>query len=116
MPQNIFLFLEPTTDKWRFPIKIGNLYMNRFAINENDANEIITNNDNKIFELKEFFSVPSHLNTEKDDHVSHKQIDSWYQESLQKRQSEKLYFKLDGLNSIRANKNLTQERILIKKS
>ena len=94
MPQNIVLFLEPTTDKWRFPTKVGNLYMNRFAISENDANEILTNNDNKIFELKEFFSIPSHVNTEKDDHVSHKQIESWNQESLQKRQSETLYLKV----------------------
>ena len=97
MPQNIFLFLEPTTDKWRFPTKIGNLYMNRFAIDEKDANEILTDNDNKIFELKEFFSIPSHLNTEKDDHVSHKQIDRWNQECLQKRQSEKIYLKLIGI-------------------
>ena len=85
MPQNIFLFLEPSTDKWRFPSKIGNLYMNRFTINENDANEIFTNDDNNIFELEDFFSIPSHLNTEKDDHVSHEQIDSWNQRSLQKR-------------------------------
>ena len=85
MPQNIFLFLESSTDKWRFPSKIGNLYMNRFTINENDANEIFTNDDNKIFELEEFFSIPSHLNTDKDDHVSHEQIDIWNQRSLQKR-------------------------------
>ena len=59
--------------------------MNRFTINENDANEIFTNDDNKIFELEEFFSIPSHLNTDKDDHVSHEQIDIWNQRSLQKR-------------------------------
>ena len=54
--------------------------MNRFIIDENDANEIVD-----IYKLKEFRSVPSYLNTEVEDRASHEQIDKWNQESLQKR-------------------------------
>ena len=56
MPQNIVLFLEPAKEKSRIPLKIGRLYMNRFAIDESDANEIIG-----VFELKEAMLIPNHL-------------------------------------------------------
>ena len=80
MRQNLFLFLEPSIDKYRFPFNIGYTYMNRFIIDENDANEIVD-----IYKLKEFRSVPSYLNTGAEDRASHEQIDKWNQESLQKR-------------------------------
>ena len=44
----IIFFTEPSRDKWRTPLKMGNLYMNRFAIDEDAAVEVL-----KIFELKE---------------------------------------------------------------
>ena len=45
MRQNLVLFFEPSEDKWRCPLKIGSLYMNRFVINEKTANEIISINE-----------------------------------------------------------------------
>ena len=80
MPQNIFLFLEPSKDKYRFPMKVGYLYMNRFVIDETDANEIID-----VFEFEPSLAVPSHINTEENDTVSHDQIDQWDREILKKR-------------------------------
>ena len=56
MPQNIVLFLEPAKEKSRIPLIIGRLYMNRFAIDESDANEIIG-----VFKLEEAMMVPNHL-------------------------------------------------------
>ena len=44
--QKIILFMEPTETAYETPVKIGNLFMNRFAIDENDSSEIL-----KIFEL-----------------------------------------------------------------
>ena len=44
----IIFFTEPSRDKWRTPLKMGNLYMNRFAIDEDAAFEVL-----KIFELKD---------------------------------------------------------------
>ena len=41
MPQNIILLIEPCNEKWNFPFKIGNLYLNKSAISEDDANEIL---------------------------------------------------------------------------
>ena len=41
MPQNIILLIEPSDEKWNFPFKIGNLYLNKSAISEDDANEIL---------------------------------------------------------------------------
>ena len=40
MPQRIIIYIEPSDDKWSCPLKIGNLYMNRFAIDEEAAFEI----------------------------------------------------------------------------
>ena len=40
MPQNIIIFIEPPDHKWSYPFKIANLYMNRFAIDEDAAFEI----------------------------------------------------------------------------
>ena len=44
--QKIVLFIEPSEEAWRTPLKIGNLFMNRFAVDEDLAYEI-----SKIFEL-----------------------------------------------------------------
>ena len=45
--QKIVLFIEPSEEAWRTPLKIGNLFMNRFAVDEDAASEIL-----KIFELE----------------------------------------------------------------
>ena len=45
--QKIVLFIEPTETAWHTPLKIGNLFMNRFAVDEDAASEIL-----KIFELE----------------------------------------------------------------
>ena len=44
--QKIVLFIEPSDDAWQTPLKIGNLFMNRFVVNEDAASEVV-----KIFEL-----------------------------------------------------------------
>ena len=45
--QKIVLFIEPNEDIWSTPLKIGTLFMNRFAVDEDAATEIL-----KIFELE----------------------------------------------------------------
>ena len=45
--QKIVLFIEPNDDLWATPLKIGNLFMNRFAVDEDAASEVL-----KIFELE----------------------------------------------------------------
>ena len=45
--QKIVLFIEPARDRCSKPSKIGNLFMNRFAIDENAKNEIL-----KIYQLE----------------------------------------------------------------
>ena len=40
--QKIVLFIEPNDDAWVTPLKIGNLFMNRFAVEEDAASEILT--------------------------------------------------------------------------
>ena len=47
--QKIVLFIEPFDEPWSTPLKIGNLFMNRFAVDEDAASEIL-----KIFELENF--------------------------------------------------------------
>ena len=47
--QKIVLFIEPFDDAWKTPLKIGNLFMNRFAVDEDAASEIL-----KIFELEKY--------------------------------------------------------------
>ena len=44
--QKIVLFIEPTNRAYRTPLKIGNLFLNRFAIDEDASSEILM-----IFEL-----------------------------------------------------------------
>jgi len=44
--QKIVLFIEPSDCAYEEPEKIGNLFMNRFAINEDASAEIL-----KIFEV-----------------------------------------------------------------
>ena len=46
--QKIVLFIEPSEDASDTPLKIGNLFMNRFAVDEDGASEILN-----IFELEE---------------------------------------------------------------
>lgn len=45
--QKIVLFIEPFNDAWQTPLKIGNLFMNRFSVEEDAAFEVL-----KIFELE----------------------------------------------------------------
>ena len=45
--QKIVLFIEPADEEWDEPSKIGNLFMNRFAIDEDAENEIL-----KIYQLE----------------------------------------------------------------
>ena len=45
--QKIVLFIEPNEDAWCTPSKIGHLFMNRFAIDEDASFEIV-----KVLELK----------------------------------------------------------------
>ena len=46
--QKIVLFIDPTYDAFDKPLSILNLYMNRFAVDEDAASEILA-----IFELAE---------------------------------------------------------------
>ena len=48
--QKIVLFIEPQVDKCFTPSKIGNLFMNRFAIDEDGSHEIL-----KIYYLEKTF-------------------------------------------------------------
>ena len=44
--QKIVLFIEPNDDSWNRPSKIGHLFMNRFAVDEDAGFEIL-----KVLEL-----------------------------------------------------------------
>ena len=48
--QKIVLFIEPQDAKWTTPLNIGNLFMNRFAIDEDGCHEIM-----KIYYLEKSF-------------------------------------------------------------
>ena len=39
--QDLLFFMEPSEHEWITALNIGNLYLNRFSINEDDAFEII---------------------------------------------------------------------------
>ena len=45
--QKVVLFIEPNDETFYTPFKIGNMFMNRFAVDEDAASEIL-----KIFELE----------------------------------------------------------------
>ena len=45
--QKIVLFIEPSEEAWQTPLKIGNLFLNRFAVEEDEASEVL-----KIFEFE----------------------------------------------------------------
>ena len=47
--QKIVLFIEPSEEACETPLKIGNLFMNRFAVDEDAASEIL-----KTFELAKY--------------------------------------------------------------
>ena len=55
--QKIVIFIEPNYDRHHIPSKIGNLFLNRFAIEEDESNEIV-----KIFNLKEKYFDSGNLN------------------------------------------------------
>ena len=48
--QKIVLFIEPQRRKCDTPLKIGNLFMNRFGIDEDECHEIL-----KIYHLENTF-------------------------------------------------------------
>ena len=48
--QKIVLFIEPQNYEWTTPLKIGNLFTNRFAIDEDGCNETL-----KIYYLEKTF-------------------------------------------------------------
>ena len=41
LSQKIILFIEPNDDAWCSPSKIGHLFMNRFAIDEDSSIEVV---------------------------------------------------------------------------
>ena len=47
--QKIVLFIDPSEHAFSTPLKIGNLFMNRFAVDEDAASEIL-----KIFKLEKY--------------------------------------------------------------
>ena len=47
--QKIVLFIDPTSRAWFTPSKIGNLFMNRFGIDEDAKHEIL-----KIYHLENY--------------------------------------------------------------
>ena len=47
--QKIVLFIEPNGDAFKTPSKIGHLFMNRFAIDEEAGFEVV-----KVLELENF--------------------------------------------------------------
>ena len=53
--QKIVLFIEPQKHKVSTPLKIGNLFMNRFGIEEDGSNEIM-----QIYYLENTFSDYNH--------------------------------------------------------
>ena len=58
--QKVVLFIEPIDELCFTHLKIGNLFMNRFAVDEDAASEIL-----KIFELEKSsfgMSYPKHPN------------------------------------------------------
>ena len=46
--RNIIIFIEPSDKEYETPLKIGRLYWNRFAIDENAAFEILG-----VYEIKQ---------------------------------------------------------------
>ena len=59
--QKIVLFIEPNDDAYSTPFKIGHLFMNRFAVDENVSFEII-----KVLELRK---IPEKMS------LQHKRMD-----------------------------------------
>ena len=56
--QKIVLFIEPAVKAWKTPSNIGNLFMNRFAIDEDVKHEIL-----KIYHLEN--NLDDRLSSEK---------------------------------------------------
>ena len=55
--QKIVIFIEPRYANHHIPSKIGNLFLNRFAIDEDESNEIV-----KIINLNEKYFKFGNLN------------------------------------------------------
>ena len=49
LSQKIVLFIKPAFESWHTPSKIADLFMNRFAIDEDAHNEIL-----KIYQLEKW--------------------------------------------------------------
>ena len=60
--QKIVLFIEPAARAWSTPSKIANLYMNRFAIDEDENHEIL-----KIYQLEKWDIIRRELESRKRD-------------------------------------------------
>ena len=50
--QKIVLFIEPALEAWSTPSKIGNLFVNRFAIDEDANHEIL-----KIYQFEKWDGI-----------------------------------------------------------
>ena len=77
--QKVILFIAPQNKKWSTPSKIGNLFMNRSAIEEDECNEIL-----KIYQLKnaswpyQSLETPSDENLTKEQGVDFKIDDEYF--------------------------------------
>ena len=81
--QKIVLFIEPNDAEWSTPLKIGNLFMNRFVVEEDAASEVL-----KIYELeKTTFEMSD---------PRHPDYKNFMEERKQK--GKDLIYKIDGLN------------------
>ena len=83
--QKIVLFIEPSDDAFFTPLKIGNLFMNRFAVDEDAASEVL-----KIFELEKTSFEMSNL-------LSQPTFKNFMKERIHK--GKDLNIKTDRLNS-----------------
>ena len=52
LSQKIVLFIKPASESWHTPSKIADLFMNRFAIDEDAHNEIL-----KIYQLEKLDGI-----------------------------------------------------------
>ena len=77
--QKVILFIAPQNKKWSTPTKIGNLFMNRSAIEEDECNEIL-----KVYQLKnaswpyQSFETRSGENLTKEQGVDFKIVEEYF--------------------------------------
>ena len=68
--QGIVLFIEPSDDAFFTPSKIGHLFMNRFAIDEDAGFEILS-----VLELeKTSYGMSGHINLEYENYKFERQV------------------------------------------